>query len=159
MYANPRTILEYLACHGPSATQAEALALLGRPVSDRWPECPRRSRLSLLRRLACNRKKSTSARLRALREVMMGVNTEPENVTANTTVSPEAVEIDAIFLRYQDRLEEQTQSQLRRLSKDEPEETPRESLEKLYALGDDAVDNLMQSTRQQFTREVRAGRR
>ena len=89
----------------------------------------------------------------------MGVNTEPENVTANTTVSPEAVEMDAIFLRYQDRLEEQTQSQLRRLSKDEPEETPRESLEKLNALGDDAVDNLMQSTRQQFAREVRAGRR
>jgi hypothetical protein len=46
MYANPRTILEYLACHGPSTTQAEALALLGRPVPDQWPECRRRSRLS-----------------------------------------------------------------------------------------------------------------
>lgn len=61
LYASPRTILEYLACHGPSATQAEALVLLGRPVPDSWPKCRRRSRLSLLRRLASNRKKSASA--------------------------------------------------------------------------------------------------
>jgi hypothetical protein len=39
LYASPRTILEYLACHGPSATQAEALVLLGRPVPDSWPKC------------------------------------------------------------------------------------------------------------------------
>jgi hypothetical protein len=94
LYASPRTILEYLACHGPSATRAEALVLLGRPVPDSWPKCRRRSRLSLLRRLACNRKKSASARLRALQEVIaMAVNTEPENVTANTTLSLEAHEM------------------------------------------------------------------
>src|ERR1700730_9317437 len=95
LYASPRTIFEYLACHGPSTTQAEALALLGRAVPDRWPECSRRSRLSLLRRLACNRKKSASARLRALQEVlaMAASNSRPDDVPGPPTFSPEAHEM------------------------------------------------------------------
>lgn len=68
--------------------------------------------------------------------------------------------LDAIWLQYQNHLEEQnTQSQLRPPTDDEPEETPREALDKLNALDDSEVDDLMHSTRQQFAREVRAGRR
>jgi hypothetical protein len=69
--------------------------------------------------------------------------------------------LDAIWLRYQDRLEEQNaQSGLRPQVDDEPEEeTPREALDKLNALDDNEVDDLMQSARQQYAREVRAGRR
>lgn len=95
LYASLRAILEYLACHGPSATQAEALVLLGRPVPDSWPQCRRRSRLALLRRLACNKKKSTSGRLRALQEVltMAAANSEPNDAPAATTLSPAAAEM------------------------------------------------------------------
>jgi hypothetical protein len=69
--------------------------------------------------------------------------------------------LDAIWLRYNDRLEEENEAASRRQieASAEPEETPREALEKLNALGDNEVDDLMQSTRQQFAREVRAGRR
>lgn len=70
-YPSPKKVLTYLASHGPSATQLEALRMLGLPnCPDRWPECPRRSRQGLLRRLACNSKKSASARLQALKEVL-----------------------------------------------------------------------------------------
>jgi len=69
--------------------------------------------------------------------------------------------LDAIWLRYNDSLEEQnTQSSHRKVeANDEREETPREALDKLEALDDSEVDNLMQSARQQYAREVRAGRR
>jgi|HubBroStandDraft_4_1064222.scaffolds.fasta_scaffold240362_2 hypothetical protein len=69
--------------------------------------------------------------------------------------------LDAIWLRYQNHLEnERTQSTLRQIeAPDEPEETPRESLEKLNALGDDEIDDLMHGTQRQFAREARAGRR
>jgi hypothetical protein len=68
--------------------------------------------------------------------------------------------LDAIWLRYNDRLEEENESASRRQTEAPAEpETPREALEKLNALDDNEVDDLMQSTRQQFVREVRAGRR
>jgi hypothetical protein len=51
----------------------EALRLLGLPdLPKRFPSCPRRSRESLLRRLAANRKKSAKARLSALKELLFG---------------------------------------------------------------------------------------
>jgi hypothetical protein len=69
--------------------------------------------------------------------------------------------LDAIWLRYQDHLEGESDPSLLRQTEapDEPEETPREALEKLNALDDDEIDNLMHSTQRQFAREVRAGRR
>jgi hypothetical protein len=69
--------------------------------------------------------------------------------------------LDSIWLRFDERQEEESQSALRRRSEApaEPEETPRQAPEKLNALDDNEVDDLMQSTRQQFAREVRAGRR
>jgi hypothetical protein len=46
------------------------LALANLP--DKFPLCARRSRESLLRRLAADRKKSANARLSALKEVLFG---------------------------------------------------------------------------------------
>jgi hypothetical protein len=96
MYANPKAILSQLAGRGSSATRLEALRLLALPdIPKQWPECPRRSRLSLLRRLACNRKKSASARLHALQELLTMATTDlkPDDMTGPPTYSPEALEM------------------------------------------------------------------
>src|ERR1700683_1456689 len=95
MYASPKAILSELAGRGSSATRMEALRLLALPdIPEQWPECQRRSRLSLLRRLVCNRKKSASARLQALREVltMAAIISKPNDAPA-TTPSPDAAEM------------------------------------------------------------------
>ena len=69
--------------------------------------------------------------------------------------------LDAIWMRYQNHLdnESRTAPLPQTEAPDEPEETPRESLEKLNALDDNEVDDLMRSARQQYAREVRAGGR
>ena len=77
MYPSPRTILAYLASHGPSVVQLEALRLFDLPMPDRFPAYARGSKEALLRRLACNRKKSTSARLDALKQLLFS---EPERI-------------------------------------------------------------------------------
>ena len=70
-YPTPRTILKYLASHGPSIVQAEAIQMLARTdLPERWPTYQRGSRESLLRRLAANSKKSSKVRLEALRELL-----------------------------------------------------------------------------------------
>jgi hypothetical protein len=72
-YPTPKTVLTYLASHGSSATQLEALRLLGLlTCPGDWPACPRRSRLALLRILAANPKKSASARLEAFKQLFAG---------------------------------------------------------------------------------------
>jgi hypothetical protein len=80
-YPAPRKLLNYLASHGPSAVQVEALAMLGRPdLPTTFPAFPRGSRENFLRRLAANPKKATSARLGALKELlqlMLGETPEP----------------------------------------------------------------------------------
>jgi hypothetical protein len=81
-YPAPRKLLNYLASHGPSAVQVEALAMLGRPdLPTTFPAFPRGSRENFLRRLAANPKKATSARLGALKELlqlMLGETAESE---------------------------------------------------------------------------------
>src|SRR5216684_5254399 len=70
-YPTPRTILKYLASHGPSIVQAEAIQMLARTdLPERWPTYQRGSTESLLRRLAANSKKSSKVRLEALRELL-----------------------------------------------------------------------------------------
>jgi hypothetical protein len=82
-YPAPRKLLNYLASHGPSAVQVEALAMLGRPdLPTAFPAFPRGSRENFLRRLAANPKKATSARLGALKELlqlMLGETPEPRS--------------------------------------------------------------------------------
>jgi hypothetical protein len=66
--------------------------------------------------------------------------------------------LDAAWMRYQAYLEDRPAPQPQP-EFEEPGDTPREALEKLNALDDNEVDKLMQSARQQYAREVRAGRR
>jgi hypothetical protein len=91
-YPAPRKLLNYLASHGPSAVQVEALAMLGRPdLPTTFPAFPRGSRENFLRRLAANPKKATSARLGALKELlhlMLG-ETAPEPRSERSTVAAE----------------------------------------------------------------------
>ena len=72
-YPAPKKVLYELATTGPSAVRVEALRLLGLPdLPVTFPKCERRSRESLLRRLAANRKKSAKARMAALKELLFG---------------------------------------------------------------------------------------
>lgn len=72
-YPAPKRVLYDLATRGPSTTRLEALRLLGlADLPVKFPPCQRRSRESLLRRLACNEKKSARARLSALKELLFG---------------------------------------------------------------------------------------
>jgi hypothetical protein len=97
-YAAPSKILEFLASHGPSSVQTEAIALLLAPLPSRWPVYERGSRESLLRRLAANDKKSARARLEALKELLAmiqrhdsgGPKHQPES-RANANLEPPAV--------------------------------------------------------------------
>jgi hypothetical protein len=78
-YPAPKTVLYELATTGPSAVRVEALRLMrltDLPVT--FPKCQRRSRESLLRRLASDRKKSAKARLGALKELLFGWTAEME---------------------------------------------------------------------------------
>jgi hypothetical protein len=68
--------------------------------------------------------------------------------------------LDAIWLRYQSYLEDESRQPLRQIeAPDEPEESPSEALVQLNALDDDEIDDLMRGTQRQFARDVRAGRR
>jgi len=70
-YPTPKRVLFELSTCGPSGVRVEALRLLGlADLPDKFPSCLRRSRESLLRRLAANRKKSAKARLTALKELL-----------------------------------------------------------------------------------------
>jgi hypothetical protein len=82
-YPSPERVLFDLASRGPSAVRTEALAMLGQPVPGRWPECPRRTRLALLRQLACNKSKASRARLEALKE-LLAVSGHPANREAES---------------------------------------------------------------------------
>jgi hypothetical protein len=94
-YPAPRKLLNYLASHGPSAVQVEALAMLGRPdLPTTFPAFPRGSRENFLRRLAANPKKATSARLGALKELlqlMLGETAEPEPRSTVPAEQPQAL--------------------------------------------------------------------
>jgi len=72
-YPAPKRILYELSTTGPSGERLEAMRLLGlADLPEKFPSCPRRSRESLLRRLAADRKKSAKARLSALKELLFG---------------------------------------------------------------------------------------
>ena len=72
-YPAPKTVLFDLSTRGPSDLRIEALRLLALPdLPESFPQCPRRSRASLLRRLAANRKSSAKARMAALKELLFG---------------------------------------------------------------------------------------
>ena len=72
-YPAPKRILYELSTTGPSGVRLEALRLLGlADLPEKFPSCPRRSRESLLRRLAANRRKAAGARLTALKELLFG---------------------------------------------------------------------------------------
>jgi hypothetical protein len=96
MYPTPKTVLTALASRGTSATRAEALRLLASKVPDDWPECPRHSRQSLLRRLACDKKKSAKARLAALKEMLAK---EPQTSTAPERSADHAPTASEVMLR------------------------------------------------------------
>jgi len=97
MYPSPRTILKYLAAHGRSTTQTEALALLQRTdIPDRFPTFARGSREALLRRLAANRKVGAKARLDAMREllpVMRAVQQKPSREEIDRVLAEAAKEL------------------------------------------------------------------
>lgn len=72
-YPSPKTVLCELATCGPSGVRIEALRLLSIPdLPKSFPPCQRRSRESLLRRLAADRKKAAKARLGAVKELIFG---------------------------------------------------------------------------------------
>lgn len=72
-YPSITSVLYELATTGPSASRTEALRLLSLPdLPAAFPKCKRRTRESLLRRLACDGKKSAKARLGALKECVFG---------------------------------------------------------------------------------------
>jgi hypothetical protein len=77
MYPFPRTVLSFLASHGPAAVQLESLRLLDLPIPERFPAYPAGSKESLLRRLACDKKRATHARLAAMKELFFS---EPERI-------------------------------------------------------------------------------
>lgn len=80
-YPNPQRLLYELASRGSSTVRIEALRLLGLPnCPTRWPPCPRRSRASLLRRLAANRKKSAKMRLACIKELLWGLTLEQQRM-------------------------------------------------------------------------------
>jgi len=79
-YPSPQSLLYELASHGPSAVRLEALRLMGLPNSPRsWGTCPRRSRRALLRRLACDRRKSGKVRLSALKETLWNLTVDQQD--------------------------------------------------------------------------------
>jgi hypothetical protein len=71
-YPSPKTILFELSTCGPSAARSEALRLLALPLPAKFGPYPKRSRESLMRRLICDRKKSATARMAALKELVFG---------------------------------------------------------------------------------------
>jgi hypothetical protein len=80
-YPSPRSLLYELANRGPSAVRIEALRLLGLPnCPTRWPECQRRTRASLLRRLAANKRKSAKMRLACIKELLWGLTLEQQSM-------------------------------------------------------------------------------
>ena len=79
-YPSPQSVLYELASRGPSAGRLEALRLMGLPDSPRtWGSCPRRSRRALLRRLACDRRKSVKVRLSALKEILWNLTVDQQD--------------------------------------------------------------------------------
>jgi hypothetical protein len=95
-YATPKTVLTALASRGTSVTRTEALRLLASEIPDDWPECPRNTRAALLRRLACDQKKSAKARLAALKEVLAR---EPQASTAPERSADHAPTTSEVMLR------------------------------------------------------------
>jgi hypothetical protein len=80
-YPSPQRLLFDLARRGPSTVRIEALRLLGLPnCPTRWPLCARRSRASLLRRLAANKKKAAKIRLACLKELLWGLTLEQQRM-------------------------------------------------------------------------------
>lgn len=78
-YPAPKSILFDLATTGPSAIRVEALRLLGLPnLPARFPPCERRTRASLLRRLAANKQKAGKARLFAVKELLFSISIEEQ---------------------------------------------------------------------------------
>ncbi len=80
-YPSPRRLLYDLASTGPSTVRIEALRLLGLPnCPTRWPDILRRTRASLLRRLAANRKKAAKVRLACVKELLFGLSLEAQRM-------------------------------------------------------------------------------
>lgn len=78
-YPAPKKVLHELSVSGPSEVRIEALRLLGlAELPAAFPKCERRSRESLLRRLACNGKKSAKSRLYAVKELLWGLTIEQQ---------------------------------------------------------------------------------
>lgn len=69
-YPSTEKLLSELATLGTSSTRQKALALLGMKLPPTLGPYKRKSRESLLRRLACDRRKSAKARLEALAELL-----------------------------------------------------------------------------------------
>lgn len=80
-YPSPKIVLSQIAARGPSAVRLEALRRLS-DCPDAWPDCPRRSRLSLLRQLACDGKKSAKARLEAMKDLLAAMPAIPADEEA-----------------------------------------------------------------------------
>ena len=80
-YPSPRRLLYELARTGPSAVRIEALRLLGLAnCPSSWPPIERRSRASLLRQLAANKKKSAKVRLACVKEILFGLTLEQQHM-------------------------------------------------------------------------------
>ncbi|HXX18702.1 MAG TPA: hypothetical protein VEJ46_04820 [Candidatus Acidoferrum sp.] len=69
-YPSPEHLLSELATRGTSGTREKALRLLGMNLPPTLGPYKRKSRESLLRRLACDRRKSAKARLEALADLL-----------------------------------------------------------------------------------------
>jgi hypothetical protein len=72
-YPSPKNLLYALATRGTSTTRNEALRLLELDLPEKLPRCERRTRQSLLRRLACDKKRGSGTRLKALKELLFGL--------------------------------------------------------------------------------------
>jgi hypothetical protein len=80
-YPNPQRLLFDLANVGPTAVRIEAIRLLGLPNCPTvWPKIPRRSRASLLRRLAANKQKAAKMRLACVKELLWGLTLEQQRM-------------------------------------------------------------------------------
>jgi len=95
-YPSIKNLLIELSQRGPSDVRLEALMMLGSPgIPDEWPGCPRRSRLGLLRQLACDSGKASKARLAALKQVL----NEAAPVKANEEIDADIARLIGIDVR------------------------------------------------------------
>jgi hypothetical protein len=74
-YPTTKNLLYGLANRGTTTTRNEAMRLLEmQDLPERLPHCERRTRQSLLRRLACDKKRAAKTRLRALKDLLFGLS-------------------------------------------------------------------------------------